>query len=228
MNRDAIEGLTGAVRLPKTLPGVVVSVDFCEVLRRTGLTCGIAMGNPNIERPYEAATGLHDFDQIVALVRHLMKTDQVPPVENAADILAILQAIRSRGALVIGNTSTMSGCEAATIKFIGKHYPGAFDGVNFNAGGHIASSGEGTKAFAIKRILQEIDPSFEPSISPITIISIDDRPNHNQAFEDTFTRVHTFAPRCLEAEEPTHSPRSIVVDTPLEAFQKALALLDEK
>jgi hypothetical protein len=149
----------GAVRLPEQLPLVAVSIDFCEVLRQTGRTCGSVMGTLDVEYPYVVATGLSEVDT-TALVRALMKTNQIPPAPDTAALLHILQAIRAKGGLVIGNTSTLAGCEEATLKFITKHYPGAFDGVNFNTGGHSARGSTRTKAQAIHSILLQIDPSY--------------------------------------------------------------------
>lgn len=215
-----IDGAFGAVNLPESLPKVVVSVDFCEVLRQTGRTCAVVMGNSDVEYPYTAGTGLQELE-VMALVRALMKADRVVPAEDSEAILHIMQEIRTQGALIIGNTSTLAGCEEATLKFMSKQYPGAFDGINFNTGGHNATNGDRTKAHAVFNVLRQIDPTFEAGSSGLAVFSIDDRPHHNRSFDTVFagTAVYTYAPRCFgEIPAPDHG-RSVVVDTPLAAFQ---------
>jgi len=220
-----VTGGYGVVGLPVERPQAVVSVDFCEVLRQTGRTCGEAMGIYGIEYPYAVATGLQELE-IFALVRGLMNAEQVQLTENAEVILRLLQEMRTAGALVIGNTSTLPGCEVATMRFISKHYPGAFDGVNFNTGGHDpAVAKKRTKAWAIDSIMRDIDPTFQAADPAFKVFSIDDRPHHNQSFHDLFAGAVTYMPRCMgEILEPIHEA-NIIVDSPLQAFQMAHAAI---
>lgn len=227
-----IPGMYGVFIPTEAAPSAVVSVDLCEVLRRTGWSIAIRAGQDgSIEYPYSKATGVDDEAQNTALVHDLMKTDRVHPVEGAEEISQILRDIRQQGNLVIANTSTLPGCETATINFLAKYYPGVFDGIHFNTGGHHATEVNASKAWAIRQLLGVIHPN-NPSHRGLTIVSIDDRPHHNQLFHEVFgpsaATVMSMRPLCQGENLTAEEDMSTTFATPVEAFHRLRALLPQQ
>ena len=191
-SHSASDIVYGVVSDTDSAPTAIVSVDVCEVLRQS-------------HEAYRRVEDLSDTDishdifmygsstlatsngpDIVSILQVLINNNQVPPVDNIDIIADELRAMRSVGALVVANTSTLPGCEPGTIAFFNAYLKECFDGVLFprNHDGTLPA----TKASVIRSLHKQISDTHGES--PSLLIHIDDAPHHHQAFTASQETVH--------------------------------------
>jgi len=240
----ATPGVYGATRLPNpnNPPNAVLSVDLCEVVRETGA------GVRTIEEPdlrpgssqdsnspcahhYGEGLSVHNQIDAASVVTVLMNGDYIEPVKDIGYIHAILASCRKLGIFVVANTSTLPGCELATIRFMKRNLPNAFDGLLLPR--NHDNSSPLTKGVAVRMLIDRL--LFKPSTpenrfptSPLTVVHVDDVSEHNRNFHRAFekrddvgiTTIQPLRPSCFPLDEGSiHTPNS------LDAFRTAATLL---
>jgi hypothetical protein len=215
-----MEGILGVVEYHDQRPDAVLSVDLCDVLRDTCRDYRRAAGLSDIRtHDYQYGVEANGLDICTAVVQRLMNRGEVAAVEEVADIANILRAIRAAGALVIANTSTLIGCESATIdeRFMATHLRGCFDGIVFPR--NHDGTGPISKAIAAAMVMEQegIDTETTP------VVHIDDAPHHVRSFRDYFTsnpRLALFMPP-HEGNQHEIDLQQYLVQNALEAFKAA-------
>ena len=172
-----VEGLLGVVVERERPLTSIISIDLCEVVRRTHEAVTLAMdrdlswlGN----RVWEYNFPELSEQEVADLVTVLMNHTDILPVEGIDEIGATLRAIRSEepDILIVANTSTLPGCERVTIDFLRRHLPDCFDGILFPSSKHVGS--KLTKADALRSLLVSINGG-QPCAR---LVHIDDAPYH--------------------------------------------------
>jgi hypothetical protein len=223
-------GVFGVVLKPDKPPRGYASVDLCEVVRHTHKALRLVEEQfpPKSLKVQEYGKGLSfegNSTDISFMVQVLMNKDLVPPVDDIQKIGGIMREWRENDIYVFANTSTLPGCELATIDFFSKHLPGAFDGILFPRN-HMGTDPL-TKGVAAKRVIQE----FPPENGKIIAIKIDDSSHHLDSFDREVgslpnSTVKTFTPEYpLRVFPDIGNPMDL---RSLEAFQSADIFLREK
>ena len=186
------DGVLGAMRSPEShevIPGII-SVDLCEVLRYSAKALASLHGKHDYSS--NLYTDIFDDkekfpdpdavqDAIASGLFELINGGHVQPVETHEEIAQILQSWRNiDGVYTLANTSTLEGCELATVKMLGDYYPDCFDGIvfprNYNGAGKI------TKADALRSVLGRLR---EDGHDPHFAAHIDDTRHHVEAMTQT-------------------------------------------
>lgn len=218
-------GVFGVIQVPETLPEVVVSVDVCEVLRQSHASLRKVedvTDSPIKDNIFNYRQSLYSKDDrdVVSIIRVLMNNNLVMPVEDIDKIAALMQDWRSQGAYIVANTSTLPGCEPATIDFFNTYLPDCFNGLL------LPRNHDGTqpltKGVAIKNLIEKFRADF--GSVPKLAMHIDDAPHHQHGFireheSETDYQVATFAPYYkLDVEHPATTS---IGETPYETFRIA-------
>ncbi len=217
----AAPGVYGVVGLPAKPPRAYASIDLCEVLRQTGMALRSVEEQPpksvkEIECAHHYGEGL-SIVNYTSVIQVLMNHDLVPPIEDIEEVVDIIREWRESGVYTAANTSTLPGCELATVRFLGRYATGAFGGILFPRN-HDGKSTL-TKGVAARNVLHEFGGD-----DPATVVHIDDVTHHNINFRAAMqgpsgAQVATFQPRypsCFPVDEG-----SVQTETPLEAFRQA-------
>lgn len=226
---DVIEapGVFGAVRQPEEEVGIVASIDLCEVVRGTlHSMLGVYAKDEADIQAYSSYGPNFDIDgtRVVAIVQALMNHGHVKPVEGIERIASTLRTWRLAGVYCVANTSTLPGCEKATIEFLDEYLEGCFDGVllprNHDGSGPI------TKGHALG-FVTEAFVSTEGFA-----LHIDDAPHHCEAVQAHVgellgeENVATVMP--LYPGNGTPPGNTIPADSPVHAFEIADSLVSER
>lgn len=204
-------------------PSVFVSVDLCEVVRGTHLGIRgfeeLPGTNPHKEpygydmRTIELVDGKDEHERrqrqiqhILDMGRTLINADLIEPDPYVSGIAALLRNWRKMGAYVFANTATGEGCEAGTVRFLGKHLPGAFDGIVFSR--NYDSSQPVKKGTVAREVVDMV------SSGPASVIHIDDSEKHLSAFAGSFgvrpdTAISTYQVRYAGVTEHAESLGSL-------------------
>jgi len=226
-------GVLGALAMTENMPHTYLSVDVCEVLRGTHeclRTIEEAAGTP-IDEMHEYGNGLKSlssYADIQSVAQVMMNAKLVKPAENIHLISSIMQQLRRSGAYIFANTSTLPGCEQATVDFFADFLPGCFDGIVFprNFSGQEDGMNKGKAAATVMRQCLEsavTEQDIEAAEYKITAVHIDDRTPHHETFLKEVGTVAD-AVMLLQPEYPsqyaTHEA-AIGCDTPLDSFLMA-------
>jgi hypothetical protein len=228
--------MLGAIRLPKeseTIRGVV-SVDLCEVIRRTAFATSQTAGITYLDNIYwkgmwkderfETYSTYH-LNTIEPIVQTVMNHGLVPPVEGIEEIFDTMRSWRDKGIYCVANTSTLEGCELATIRFLDTYLPFCFDGIVFPRNHH--GSHSVTKADALGSVMQQLKDWNQ---APEFALHVDDAEHHIQDMinKPPHERSHFFAPaypgNIALAALSAHVTR---LETPLEVFRGMDAYIQE-
>jgi hypothetical protein len=218
----AAPGVFGAINLPEGPVRALASVDLCEVVRNThlGLRSLIEMPDEpysgNIHR-YCDGTPIRTGEDIQTLAQVAMANGCVEPVAGIDEIVDIMREWRENGIYVVANTSTLPGCEPATIDFFRQHMSGAFDGLL------LPRNHDGSLPFTKGHAAAVVTTALATQREGLSAIHIDDSPHHNVAFRNEVGRM-TGNVRTFQPEYPSHLPPdagSVITATPLEAFRAA-------
>jgi hypothetical protein len=172
-----IDGIRGLVTVRPDVKNRILSVDLCEIIRKTHESCARAQG---YGASYMGRT-VWDYEgygltgsESDGLARVVINRSIVEPIAEIAEIRSILQAAHKH-MTIVANTSTALGTEIATIKFLHEHLPGCFDGILFPR--NFSGDSKITKGHALKRLIETLDMP----VDIIRVAHIDDAPHHNQA-----------------------------------------------
>lgn len=194
--------ILGTVRIPTAYEEIkaVASIDLCEIVRYTARTLASFAGRLNYDRNVyleglwedERFSDIQHIDMTIQpIVQVAMNHDHVPPVDGVEVIAGRLQKWRKEGVYCVANTSTSSGCELATMRFMQQYLPECFDGIIFprNPDG----LGKTTKADALTRIIEILNQNGH---SPEYALHIDDTVHHIVAMldQEPHKDMHLFVP----------------------------------
>jgi hypothetical protein len=215
----------GVLNTPSEPPTSYASIDLCEVVRNTHT--GLRL----VEEPLAGElTDIHDYGSkltigngpdITTVLQVLMHARLIEPVDTIKPITSMLQRWRQDGTYVFANTSTLPGCEAATIEFFKTHMPDAFDGLLLPR--NHDSTLPLTKGVAAAGVIGSLSAA-----TAVRIVHIDDKPPHNTAFHRAFEGQSTVTVATIQPNYPssyTADQNSIIAADPLSAFQAADAFL---
>lgn len=210
-------GVYGAIRTPDKAPTKFASIDLCEIVRKSSEAVRL------VETPDSSHTAcVHCYGEGLAIagdtlpvLQTLMNHDKVEPVDDIHHIADRLQTWRREGIYVFANTSTLPGCELATIRFLNQYLPGCFDGMLLPRNHH--GTDPLTKGVAARNLITSLTPKGQP----VTAIHIDDVPYHNQGYRDALAgyghiEVATFQPLYPSCKQPDAG--SYLTSSPAEAF----------
>lgn len=200
---DAIYGIA---EVPEAQPTAIVSLDLDEIVRMSGLSLIHLRGGVLDDMVTDGARGHLDYGSHLngwedhdslepqamrhLMLQELMHAGRVPPVEYHSVIATFLREWRAQDVYTIVNTSTLSGCELSTIKFLDEHFPGCTQGLLLprNHDGH----GSVTKAQSLRATLQAINEQTAWHTDGIPVIAIDDASHHAQDYDKA--GIKTFMP----------------------------------
>ncbi len=220
------------VYTPRDDVRAIASIDVCEVLRDTVVSIDRASNIVHHETGLEIgrradysgttwysaeAAGLpYERATIQSIAQVLMNEDLITPVDEIEDIARILQEWRRNGIMTVANTSTLPGCELATVtKYFAKHLPGAFDGIVFPR--NHDGTGKITKAMAIEILATEADLPHRT----LPLIHIDDVVHHVEGFMTHYADHDGHATFLPLHGDNAHAPADTHCQSPLDAFEKA-------
>jgi len=232
----AVDGTLGAIRLPNSPIQKILSVDLCEVVRRTHQAAAAALGRDldTISNDvWNYRIGI-PADKVPYLVTVLMNLGEVAPDPEIDDIRNELLAIRDEETLIIANTSTLPGCEKATIEFLAHYLPDCFDGIILPR--NHDGQGQTTKAQALEALLSTIGRARGDLAE---LIHIDDAPHHTQAILKELSHIALhgacimpiFEAGAKSISDPHALPipdEAERVSSPLQAIRLARDLLSNK
>ncbi|MGF7229696.1 MAG: hypothetical protein ACQR33_07005 [Candidatus Saccharibacteria bacterium] len=220
--------LLGAAYMPQEQPKAFVSIDLCEVVRHT---CASLWA---LEQPFGTPiANVHaygadmeliqgDDDKITAYITALMNNGLVREMEGIDDMATLARGWREQGIYTFANTSTLPGCEEATVRFLAERMMGSLDAILFPRNyGNVA--GIMNKGVAARLLIEQcMEPFPTPDERAIPVLHIDDVPYHHQAFRKEVTTlpyadVRTFQPLYPSEYESDH--HSTLSPTPLGAFR---------
>jgi hypothetical protein len=227
-----VPGALGVMRKTnEDRPWALISVDLCDVVRETARDF-MQLGGFTVEAAgesygYGVPFGVGDQPEVVAkMVQGIMIRDGIAPVEGIETIREILQQEREMGAFIIANTSTLQGCERATLRWMREYLPGCFDGLvlprNYDGSG---STTKGTVKLATASELKQLGAKKTINYSQ----HLDDAPHHirgvREVTRDMQVNKHDdFTPRYIWNTKHTDLNHT---ETPLEAFERSYDALTE-
>ena len=196
----------GACTVPSEVPTAFAAIDLCEVVRHSGGAL-LRFRGAGIEEMITEADGktfdygstVNGWPQEAAQAhRHyyldeFMRNQVVKPVPYIDSIATMLRYWRSQGVYVVADTSTLPGCEAATIEFLGQHLQGAFDGILLPR--NHDGLGSTTKLEAlndVKRAISDIFLFQEPIGVPT--VALDDAVHHAIAYAEGDDNIEVLMP----------------------------------
>ncbi|HTE58194.1 MAG TPA: hypothetical protein VK694_05620 [Verrucomicrobiae bacterium] len=227
----ALQGVLGAYAKPVGEVCAVASIDLCEVTRDTAVSLGDLVGEPLERGQYSEGTwysvenmGL-DFEYSVVLggLQHLMNNDLVGAIPGIDEVSHTLRGWREQGVYMAANTSTLPGCELATIRHhLEKDLKGCFDALllprNYDGRGKM------TKAQALDVLGQEAGID----IGALPLVHIDDATHHVQGFIDHFGD-HPTSAFLMPAHNYNQAPvAEMRCEDPPEAFARAHEFLQKQ
>ncbi len=237
--QEAIPALTrdllGVMYTPAERPTAFVSLDLCEVVRHT---CASLWA---LERPFDTPIdNIHGYGvgmdivkgsgDVIRYVTALMNNDLVQPMQGLDQMAEMVRDWREKGAYVFANTSTLPGCEAATVKYLGERMLGCFDGIVFPR--NHDNTGTMNKGIAARILIDSCMQDFEaPAEKSVPVVHVDDLSHHLSSFRREvgqlpYTDVVTYQP--LYPSEFAPDAKSVHAATPLESFQMVDHMLAEK
>lgn len=184
----ATQDVLGVYTPPNTPVKAIASVDLCEMLRHTKKGLHEATGVANNHNAtysdgtwYDVTKVGYPYERSVveSVTRTLINHGQIQPIEEIDTITGILRRWRDNGIWVIANTSTLPGCEVATIKHtLAQSCNRQFDGMLLPR--NHAGGGDMTKAKAIISLMRQA--SLEPKDLPL--LHMDDADLHHSGFHE--------------------------------------------
>ncbi len=221
-----IDGLLGVMHIPNgTKYHSLISVDLCDVVRKTCESFmsleGLEVEAAGHEYSYGRPFGIHGDDEIIKkIVQGIMVQDLVEPVDNIEEIHEILLDMRQSGAIIMANTSTLPGCERATLKFMNTYLKDAFDGIllprNHDGNGKIT---KGMAKIAVYKEIELLDGHAHIRHTQ----HIDDAPHHIRGSREAAQELgitNHFDATPLYPWNRDHTDMNHT-ETPLEAFIQA-------
>lgn len=220
----------GVVAVPHWVNEVnnILSVDVDEIIRAThhGMAATIGL-RPDQIPDYTTISGTLGIGhgEESGPVIDAMNQGLIGPVDGIEDIADMLVEFRARKAIVIANTSTLSGCEAVTIDMFKNYLPDCFDGIVFPRN-HWGDAGSMNKALALEIALSEL----ELDERELHVVHVEDTPHHIRIMDEhhqvkkqrKFTGV---APVYRGHSYENLPENTIFVDEPRLAFKAVSSLL---
>jgi hypothetical protein len=221
-----IPGVLGVMsEIGNDSPHTLVSVDLCDVVRKTAESFlsqeGLETNDAGENYGYGVPFGIgNDPDIVTAILQGIMTHDKVEPVEGIEEIREYLQRMRNQGAFIIANTSTLPGCEPSTFRFMKKHLDDCFDGIALPR--NHDGKGPVTKGMAKAVVVRELS-ALGQYTDLIATQHIEDAPHHVHAarlaamefpvvhFDVTPTYIWNAADKTLNH-----------VDEPVQAFEASV------
>lgn len=200
----------------------VASIDLCEVVRDTSITLDDLTGAVRNRRShYSEGTWYHrskkgpeyEWSMVVSSVQTIMNYGLVQPVNGIERIAETLHSWRKAGVYCVANTSTLQGCEIATIKHtLGRDLPACFDAMilprNHDGLGSVS------KAAALSIFASESGIA----LAEVPKVHIDDNTQHIIGFMQHDPDTHLLVP---SHGGNTETNTDIQCKTPTEAFERA-------
>ncbi len=220
MPAPGVDGVLAVPDIPFANIKAIASVDLCETMRHTGLALRTVE-----EWPPKTAAELDCFQHYAEglfvrnnaqVVQTLMNQDLVQPVDGIDEIAAILRGWREHDVYTFANTSTLPGCELATLRFLGKYAAGGFQGIVFprNHEGNLPL----TKGIVARNVAELFGSSLRAAVH------IDDLSVHNVKFREAMQELPDVTTATFQPVWPSCLPldsASVQRATPLETFQAA-------
>lgn len=186
----------GACTVPSKIPRAFAAIDLCEVVRHSGGSlldmrgASIAdMATEDDGQTFDYGSTVNEWPQDMAQAyRHyyldeFMRNQVVEPVPYIDSIATMLRHWRSQGIYVVADTSTLPGCEAATIEFLGQRLPHGFDGILLPR--NHDGLGSTTKLEALNDVKRAITDIFRSQESlNVPTVAIDDAVHHALAYAE--------------------------------------------
>ncbi len=195
------DAIPGVINLPRSAPTAVISMDLCEVVRSSALSLLRIPGGDLSDMVYDVTTGFHDYgsrsngipDARAQPWRQLhlqqfMNHDVVEPVPYNETIVAFMKKWQNNGVYIFANTSTLPGCELATVEFLQTYYPGCFQGIMLP--GNHDGNGATTKVDALGEVLSALELAGTGTIGHT--IAVEDATHHIKTYQEH--NVTTFVP----------------------------------
>ncbi len=213
-------GVFGVLRTPDVTPRVVVSIDLCEVIRGTLHSMASVFGKTSVDlhtySAYAPNFGVEDH-MVAPVIQTLMNHGHVKPDDAIEEISQTLQSWREQDAYCVANTSTLPGCEIATISFLDEYLPGCFDGIllprNHDGKAPI------TKGHALRFAIEELT-----DIDDTSALHIDDAPHHCVAVAEhvgTLIGRHNVTTIMPLYRDAKHPEGTLPASSPVDAFRQA-------
>lgn len=219
----------GAYEQPDFEVRAIVSVDACEVLRLTSSGVYRALGLEAGKKSDYAVKALSDYfsgdeqraSQVIKdVVTYEMNNGGIAVDPDIDAIVEELTVWRNNGVYSVLNTSTLPGCERATITMLEQYTPkSTFGAILFPRNHH--GRDRVTKGVAFSALAEQIGVD----IGSVVCVKIDDLPHHLEGFLAEVMQTHTgervalYAPVYADNVRPHDKIR--YTTTPLEAFKKA-------
>lgn len=197
------DSIYGACTKPDQRPTAYAVLDLCEVLRetalglvhlRSGTIDDIHVDEHGSTLDYGSAfNGWFENPQAQRSmhIQELMNHDQIAPVKFSESIATMIRDWKKRGIYIVADTSTLPGCELATVAFLADYYPGCFDGILFPR--NHDGMGDTTKAEAFLATQEAIATVFgEEQSQPVVLI--DDAEHHAVAFSEGLSHARVIMP----------------------------------
>ncbi len=181
----------------------IASIDLCEVVRSTAYSISTTHGKEYHGNNYRLALWEdelfahseeeHAFlsNTIQSIAQVMMNSGHVQPVEGIDEIADMTARWRKKlGVYCVANTSTLSGCELATVSFINTHLPESFDGIVFPRN-PLGRRDQITKSRALKMV---IDVLAERGHECRLAVHVDDSEGHHLSMieDPPHAQTHVF------------------------------------
>jgi hypothetical protein len=225
-----MEGVFGVWSVPEQPVTALASVDLCEVIRQTSVALDHVTGMPpRIRSRYPVDSWFHrdvsdlNYEESVVItgVRVAMNHGLVPPMHDLDETRELLQLWRSKGVYITANTSTLPGCELATIRDFSERngLSDCFDALLLPR--NHDGSGTVTKAVA----LQQLAATLDIDLTKTPFVHIDDSLHHIAAFSRQFEQYDTmglFIPSHTDNADPLTDSHC---ESPALSFARATSIL---
>jgi hypothetical protein len=220
---QSLKGAFGVYSQPPDELSAVVSIDVCEIFRDTSIAMSDVVGLPLKRGQYGQDTWYsiptmgraYEGSLVLGVVQAVMNADMVPTIEGIDKLAEIIRTWRDNGVYTVANTSTLPGCELATIRMFEKELKECFDALVLPRNPH---GNEGiTKAGALGILADEVGIDLDD----FPLIHIDDATHHIKGFADQFAD-HGASAYFMPAHAYSRPiAPEIDCETPLEAFTRA-------
>ncbi len=215
-----IDGVLGVVNseVVANTNDIIVSVDLDEVVRESFKGMAALSGNTIAELEHMHNYGSDFFgiegsiqEFTTTLLRGMMGNDSIEATAELEEINIEIDRLKTMGSIIVANTSTLTGCEFSTIRFLKTHFDNRFDGLvlprNHDGNGHLT---KGDALIEVDKISGE---------RALFTAHIDDSPHHILDVREAAVKMrtdHTDATPLYSWN--VHSAEINSVGTPLSAF----------
>lgn len=218
----AAEGVFGVFRAAGNI-AALASIDLCEVVRESSHMVDHVYGlEPHRRAHYKNGTWAEHIEEDIErattmpIVQAAMNADLMVPDSDIEAIVDIMRGWRANRVYVAANTSTLPGCELATVNlFLDRHMKGCFDALVLPR--NHDGKGSMTKALALSILASEI--GLDENAVPL--LKIDDATHHINSFLSAYgehARSAFFIPAHAGNVD---APEELKTETSLEAFVRA-------